>query len=251
MATQKHVIIAGFGRSGQNLATIAGRGEASPTYALDLDPDRVREAQAAGASVSYGDAARRRAWWRPASHRASAVVITYADTPSALKVLHLVHEQAPKLPVIVRSHDDTDLDELRAAGATEVVPEAIEGSLMLAIARAGAGGRADAARGAPRAGGARRALRLAARLFPRRRRRGGRCRAHVCAPAFGDAGRGRQAIGKSLMMLETVGFRRGGDDDAARQKPHRGDAGSGAARRTTSWCCAAPPKQWRGPRNAC
>jgi CPA2 family monovalent cation:H+ antiporter-2 len=59
-------------------------------------------------------------------------VITYASTPSALKVLHHMHDLAPHLPVIVRSHDDSDLDKLRAAGATEVVPEAMEGSLMLA-----------------------------------------------------------------------------------------------------------------------
>src|SRR5207253_7892806 len=59
-------------------------------------------------------------------------VISFADTHAALKVLHLVHELAPALPVIVRSHDDTDLDTLKKAGATEVVPEALEGSLMLA-----------------------------------------------------------------------------------------------------------------------
>jgi monovalent cation:H+ antiporter-2, CPA2 family len=64
--------------------------------------------------------------------RASAVVVSYPDTASALKILHLVHEHAPKVPVIVRTIDDTDLEKLRAAGATEVVPEAIEGSLMLA-----------------------------------------------------------------------------------------------------------------------
>ncbi len=64
--------------------------------------------------------------------RASAVVITYHDTPSALKILHLVREHAPKVPVVVRTVDDADMDRLRAAGATEVVPEAIEGSLMLA-----------------------------------------------------------------------------------------------------------------------
>jgi CPA2 family monovalent cation:H+ antiporter-2 len=58
--------------------------------------------------------------------------VSYHDTPSALKILQLVREHAPKVPVIVRTIDDTDLERLRAAGATEVVPEAIEGSLMLA-----------------------------------------------------------------------------------------------------------------------
>ena len=131
MKTQKHVIIAGFGRSGQSLATLLSE-EKLPWYALDLDPERVQEAQAAGANVSYGDAARREALIAAGINRASALVITFANTPLALKVLHLVHELAPNLPVIVRAHDDSDLDVLKQAGATEVVPEALESSLMLA-----------------------------------------------------------------------------------------------------------------------
>lgn len=131
MTTQKHVLIAGFGRSGQSLAKLLEE-EGIAYHALDLDPDRVREAQAGGANVSYGDAARRESLVAAGIHRAAALVVTYASTPSALKVLHFAHELAPELPVIVRSHDDTDLEKLREAGATEVVPEALEGSLMLA-----------------------------------------------------------------------------------------------------------------------
>jgi CPA2 family monovalent cation:H+ antiporter-2 len=131
MALQKHVIVAGFGRSGQSLATLLAE-EKVAYQALDLDPERVQEAQAAGKNVAYGDAARRESLVAAGIYRASALVITYADTQSALKVLGLVHEMAPALPVIVRSHDDTDLDLLKKAGAAEVVPEALEGSLMLA-----------------------------------------------------------------------------------------------------------------------
>jgi CPA2 family monovalent cation:H+ antiporter-2 len=131
MSTQRHVIIAGFGRSGQSLAKLLEE-EKIAYHALDLDPERVQEARAAGAQVSYGDASRRESLVAAGIHRASAVVITYASTPSALKTLHHVHELAPLLPVIVRSYDDSDLDKLRSAGAAEVVPEAIEGSLMLA-----------------------------------------------------------------------------------------------------------------------
>ncbi|MFC0168004.1 cation:proton antiporter [Pseudoduganella danionis] len=131
MSTNKHVIVCGFGRSGQSLATLLAE-ENIDYHALDLDPERVQEAQTAGRHVSYGDAARRESLVAAGIYRASAVVITYASTPSALKVLHLVHELAPTLPVIVRSHDDTDLDRLKQAGAAEVVPELMEGSLMLA-----------------------------------------------------------------------------------------------------------------------
>jgi CPA2 family monovalent cation:H+ antiporter-2 len=64
--------------------------------------------------------------------RASAVVVTYLDTPGAMRVLSLVHSHAPQVPVIVRTKDDRDLEKLTQAGASEVVPETIEGSLMLA-----------------------------------------------------------------------------------------------------------------------
>ncbi len=129
--TEAHIIIAGYGRSGQNLARILER-EGIPYMALDLDPDRVRQAAAAGQSVVFGDAARIQSLMAAGLARASAVVVSYHDTPSALKILQLVREHAPKVPVLVRTIDDTDLEKLRSAGATEVVPEAIEGSLMLA-----------------------------------------------------------------------------------------------------------------------
>ena len=129
--TEAHVIIAGYGRSGQSLARILD-GERIPYMALDLDPDRVRQAAAAGQSVVFGDAARLQSLMAAGLARASAVVVSYHDTPSAMKILHLVQAHAPTVPVIVRTLDDSDIERLQAAGATEVVPEAIEGSLMLA-----------------------------------------------------------------------------------------------------------------------
>jgi CPA2 family monovalent cation:H+ antiporter-2 len=131
IAAEKHIIICGYGRSGQNLARLLAP-EGIPYMALDLDPDRVRQAAAAGQSVVFGDAARLQSLMAAGLARAAAVVVTYHDTPSALKILRQVQEHAPKVPVIVRTIDDADFEKLRAAGATEVVPEAIEGSLMLA-----------------------------------------------------------------------------------------------------------------------
>ncbi len=129
--TTQHVIICGYGRCGQNLARMLDA-ERIPYMALDLDPDRVRQAAAAGDSVVFGDASRMQALIAAGLGRASAVVITYLDLPSNLKVLANIRERAAQVPVIVRTKDDHDLEKLQAAGATEVVPEAIEGSLMLA-----------------------------------------------------------------------------------------------------------------------
>ena len=127
----KHVIICGYGRCGQNLARMLD-GEGIPYMALDLDPDRVRQAAAAGDSVVFGDAVRLQALMAAGLSRASAVVVTFIEVPAALKVLGHSRAHAPQVPVILRTRDDHDLEKLRAAGATEVVPESIEGSLMLA-----------------------------------------------------------------------------------------------------------------------
>ena len=129
--SNKHVIICGYGRCGQNLARML-EGEGIPYMALDLDPDRVRQAAAAGDSVVFGDAVRLQALMAAGLSRASAVVVTYVETHGALKVLDHARAHAPHVPVIIRTRDDHDLERLQAAGAAEVVPEAIEGSLMLA-----------------------------------------------------------------------------------------------------------------------
>jgi CPA2 family monovalent cation:H+ antiporter-2 len=131
MTTKGHVIVCGYGRSGQALAQYLEH-EKIPVIALDADPERVRQAAAAGDSVVFGDAARREVLVAAAISRATAVVVSFADTPKALSILAHVRELRPELPVIVRTFDDTDVMRLRQAGAAEVVAEVVEGSLMLA-----------------------------------------------------------------------------------------------------------------------
>jgi CPA2 family monovalent cation:H+ antiporter-2 len=131
LSRDRHIIICGYGRSGQSLGHVL-EAEQVPFVALDLDPDRVREAASAGESVVFGDATRRETLLAAGVHRASVLVVTYDDTPAAIRLLHLVRALAPQLPVVVRTSTDADLDRLREAGATEVVPEVVEGSLMLA-----------------------------------------------------------------------------------------------------------------------
>jgi CPA2 family monovalent cation:H+ antiporter-2 len=92
----------------------------------------VREAAADGSSVVYGDAGRKEALAAAGLARARAVVVTFAKVAVALRILHHVRDARPELPVIVRTLDDTQLDRLLDAGAAEVVPEVLEGSLMLA-----------------------------------------------------------------------------------------------------------------------
>ena len=126
-----HVIICGYGRSGQYLGRFLQE-ESIPFVALDIDPSRVLEAAAAGENVMFGDAARRVVLEAAGAARAKALIISYADNRAAMKILHIVQEKYPQLPVIVRTVDDSNMEALREAGATEVVPETLEGSLMLA-----------------------------------------------------------------------------------------------------------------------
>ncbi len=131
MAQQDHVIICGYGRSGQNLSRILEQ-ESISFIALDLDPHRIHEAKIAGESVVYGDAARKEVLVAAGLMRARVLIVSYANTASALKILNHVHMLRPELTVVVRTRDDSDIDILKEAGATEVVAEVLEGSLMLA-----------------------------------------------------------------------------------------------------------------------
>jgi CPA2 family monovalent cation:H+ antiporter-2 len=131
IATKGHVIVCGYGRSGQALAQFLER-EHVPVIALDSDPERVRQAAAAGDSVVFGDASRREVLIAAALSRATAVVVSFANTHKALAIIAHVRELRPEVPVVVRTFDDTDVGRLREAGAAEIVAEVVEGSLMLA-----------------------------------------------------------------------------------------------------------------------
>lgn len=131
MALDTQIIICGYGRSGQTLARFLEQ-ESIPFIALDHDPQRVREASAAGENVVYGDASRREVLLAAGLLRVKALVVAYSDAHSALLILNHARELRPDLPVIVRTLDDSEIEKLRQAGAAEVVAEIMEGSMMLA-----------------------------------------------------------------------------------------------------------------------
>jgi CPA2 family monovalent cation:H+ antiporter-2 len=131
LVIENHVIVCGYGRSGHNLVDLLKLEEIA-YVALESDPEKVQKGREHGHHVELGDATNLASLMSAGLVRAAAVAVTYPDMPSALKVLAWVKEHAPHVPVIVRTHDDAHLEELRAAGAAEVVPEVIEGSLMLA-----------------------------------------------------------------------------------------------------------------------
>ena len=131
IASDKHAILCGYGRTGQHLARFLEREDIS-YVALDVDPERVREAAAAGDPVVFGDASRRETLIAAGIHRANVVIVTSNDPQLALRVLHHSRELEPGLPVVVRAAEEADVERFSAAGAAEVVPEALESSIMLA-----------------------------------------------------------------------------------------------------------------------
>ncbi|WP_291992439.1 cation:proton antiporter [Candidatus Accumulibacter sp. ACC003] len=131
MNTEKHVVICGYGRTGQYLARFMEQEDV--TYlALDLDPERIREAAAAGENVIYGDATRHETLAAAGIARASVAIISFADARASERVLEHIRQIKPDLPVVVRTLDEKDLDTLLRAGAAEVVPETLETSMALA-----------------------------------------------------------------------------------------------------------------------
>jgi len=131
LQTERHVIILGYGRNGQHIARLL-EAEGVRYIALDLDPERVREAALAGDTVVFADSSRREALIAAGVLRAAAVVVTFAETAAAVRAVAHVQSLNPSVPVIARAREDSDIARLTAAGASEVVPEALESGLMLA-----------------------------------------------------------------------------------------------------------------------
>ena len=130
IAQREHVILCGFGRVGQNVARVL-ESQGFEYIALDLDPARIRAARQAGDPVMFGDSADEEMLARAGIAQASALVISFSDPATSLGILRSVRRMHPDLPVLVRTADDARLRELQEAGATDVVPETFEASLML------------------------------------------------------------------------------------------------------------------------
>ena len=130
IAKREHVILCGYGRVGQNVGRVL-ESEGFEFIAMDLDPLRVRTARAAGDAVVYGDAADDGMLQSAGLDRAIAVVVTFSDPSRALAIVRAVRRNRKDLPLLVRAMDDTHLEELLEAGATEVVPETLEAALTL------------------------------------------------------------------------------------------------------------------------
>jgi CPA2 family monovalent cation:H+ antiporter-2 len=130
LARREHVILCGYGRVGHHLARVL-ESQGFEYLAVDLDPANVRAGRAAGEAVVWGDSADDELLRNLGLDQANVVIVTFADNAVALAVVRAVRRLRADVPVLVRTQDDSQLAELSAAGATEVVPETFEASLTL------------------------------------------------------------------------------------------------------------------------
>jgi CPA2 family monovalent cation:H+ antiporter-2 len=130
IARREHVILCGFGRVGQNVGRVL-ESHGFEYIALDLDPARIRAARQAGDPVIFGDSADAEMLVKAGLEHASAVVISFSDPATSIGILRSIRLMRADVPILVRTQDDARLNELKAAGATDVVPETFEASLML------------------------------------------------------------------------------------------------------------------------
>lgn len=126
----RQVVIGGYGRVGHTVAVLL-QSSGVPFIAFDTDPKRVAQGRADGHQVLYGDISDLELLTAVHVERASLVVITIADSASALRAVSFLHRSYPHVPVIARARDLALSAQLLEAGATHAYPEAIEASLRL------------------------------------------------------------------------------------------------------------------------
>ncbi len=126
-----HVILCGFGRVGQNLARFL-RAEGIEYVALDLDPYIIRDAWEAGEHVFYGDSTHGEILRAAGLMRARMLVVTFADAHTAERIVEEARKRRGDIPILVRTLEEKDIERLEHAGATDIIPEIFESSLLLA-----------------------------------------------------------------------------------------------------------------------
>lgn len=129
-AARGRIIIAGFGRVGQQLGKLLGA-QRIDFIAFENNAKMVSQLHAQGVPVYFGNAARCELLRRVHADEAPAIVLTMDHPASALQAVRGIRRDFPHVPLFVRSRDEKHARALRLAGATVVVPETLEASLQL------------------------------------------------------------------------------------------------------------------------
>lgn len=131
MSKNDHVIIVGFGRTGQTVARML-QNEGINYYALDTDAERVQAARLAGEPIAFGDAKRKDILLAAGLNRAHMVILTSHLFKENEHILSVIMQQRPTLPVIVRTNSEEHAHLLGEKGAAGVISDEQETGLVLA-----------------------------------------------------------------------------------------------------------------------
>ncbi len=130
VALQDHVIIAGFGVGGQNIASVL-KANRIPYIVLDLNDQNVSEARKEGEPIIFGDCASSHILETAGIRRARVIVFVISDPFAARTAVRAAREMNPELVVLTRTKRVADMDELWDLGSTEVIAEEFEAALEL------------------------------------------------------------------------------------------------------------------------
>lgn len=125
-----HVIICGYGRVGQHVARMLDKLNI-PYIGMDLDSKLVERASLAGDDVIYGDASHPEILKAAGIKNARVLVISLSDHSAATRILSIVKQNYPKLPIIVRCRDEVELKQLKELHPSQIIAELFEASLSI------------------------------------------------------------------------------------------------------------------------
>lgn len=125
-----HVILCGYGRVGQHIARLLDKIHC-PYIGLDVDPELVHRASLAGDNVIFGDSTHPAILKAAGLDQAKVLVISLENLKASKKILSIVRQSHPTIPILVRCRDEVELTKLKSYGATYVIAEIFEESLTM------------------------------------------------------------------------------------------------------------------------
>lgn len=125
-----HVVIAGYGVNGQNVARALGAA-GIPYAILEMNPETVRTARERGEPIHYGDCTRAAVLEGLGIERARMYVVAISDAASTRQSVSVARSLSSDLYILVRTRFVSEIEELRKIGADEVIPEEFETSVEI------------------------------------------------------------------------------------------------------------------------
>jgi CPA2 family monovalent cation:H+ antiporter-2 len=125
-----HVIIAGFGLNGRNLAHVLK--ETGINYMIiEMNPDTVKKERAKGENIIFGDISREEVLQTARIKTAKVIVVAISDRTISRKVIRLAKQMNKEIFVLIRTRFVEEIEDLIGLGADAVIPEEFETSIQI------------------------------------------------------------------------------------------------------------------------